>query len=74
MIVMSQKEVYKIIAELTGEATYKQIKQRAKEKFPQLSLHQYVKNRLRKLEKKGYVTHYQDEERNEVWKIIKEWP
>lgn len=71
---MSQEEVYKIIAELGGEATYKQIKQRAKEKFPGLSLHQYIGNRLRKLEKNKYVTRYRDEQGKTVWKIIAEWP
>jgi hypothetical protein len=35
---MSQKEVYDIIKELGGEATYREIKRRAKEKFPNLTL------------------------------------
>lgn len=52
---MSQEEVYKILKELGGIATQKQIKQRAKEKFPSFSLFQYVGNRLRKLERNGYV-------------------
>jgi len=47
--------VYLILRELGGGATTKQISIRAKEKFPTLSLYLYVNNRLRKLEKNGYV-------------------
>jgi len=53
--ILSQKEVYEILKELGGEATTKQIAQRAKEKFPGLSMHSYVSNRLHKLAKNGYV-------------------
>lgn len=70
---MSQEEVYKIIEELGGEATQQQIKQRAKEKFPDASLHLYVGDRLRKLEKKGYIKSTLDAEGNIVWKIVEEW-
>jgi len=35
---MSQEEVYKILEELGGKATNKQVRLRAKEKFPDLSL------------------------------------
>ena len=50
---MSQAEVYKILKELGSQATTRQISDRAKVKFPRLSLYMYVYNRLRKLEKKG---------------------
>jgi uncharacterized membrane protein len=70
---MSQKEVYEIIKELGGEATYREIKRRAKEKFPNLTLWQYVTDRLKKLEKKGYVIKIK--RGNEiVWKIVEEYP
>ena len=73
--VMSQEEVYKILEELGGEATTKEIRKRAKEKFPDFSLHQYVGNRLRKLEKNGYVTSISNKESRETrWKIVEEYP
>lgn len=68
-----RQEVYKIIKELGGQATYKQIKQKAKEKFPTLSLFQYIGDRLRKLEKNGYVTHFVNKEGETVWKIIQSY-
>jgi Fe2+ or Zn2+ uptake regulation protein len=70
---MSQEEVYKIIKELGGEATSQQIKQRAKEKFPGASLYQYVGDRLRKLEKNGYIKRTRDAKGNIVFKIVEEW-
>ena len=69
---MCQEEVYKIIKELGGEAAHKEIKQRAKEKFPHLSLYQYVGDRLTKLKRKGYLTRMCDNEGNIVWKIVAE--
>ena len=70
---MSQKEVWDILKELGGTATTKQISMRAKEKFPELSLHAYVGNRLRKLEKNGYVTRIR-KNKQLVWTIIAEYP
>uniref|UniRef100_A0A7V3KNY3 Uncharacterized protein n=1 Tax=candidate division WOR-3 bacterium TaxID=2052148 RepID=A0A7V3KNY3_UNCW3 len=70
---MSQKEVYEIIKELGGEATYSEIKRRAKEKFPNLTLWQYVTDRLKKLEKKGYVIKIKRGDEI-VWKIVEEYP
>ncbi|MEM2507679.1 MAG: hypothetical protein QXF61_11620 [Nitrososphaeria archaeon] len=69
---MSQKEVYEILKELGGEATTKQISQKAKEKFPNLSLYLYVSNRLRKLEKNGYVKRVIKDGKI-VWKIVAEY-
>jgi uncharacterized membrane protein len=70
---MSQEEVYKIIKELGGEATYRQIKQRAKEKFPNSTLWQYVGDRLKKLEKKGYVKKVEINDEI-IWKIVEDYP
>lgn len=71
---MSQEEVYKILKELGGEASTKQIRQRAKEKFPNASLYTYVGDRLNKLRKKGFVTRTFDKKGNAIWKIIDEYP
>lgn len=70
---MSQEEVYKILKELGGIATQKQIKQRAKEKFPSFSLFQYVGNRLRKLERNGYVVSFTSNKGETTWKIIQDY-
>lgn len=70
---MSQEEVYKILKELGGNATTRQIRIRAKEKFPQASLYQYVTNRLQKLEKNGYVKRT-IENKHTLWSIISDYP
>jgi hypothetical protein len=45
-ILLSQAEIFNIIRELGGHATKDNIRQRAKEKYPQLILHKYVYDRL----------------------------
>ena len=52
---MSQIEILLILQELGGTATHTQIVKRAKEKFPDLTLYQYVGNRIQKLIKSGTV-------------------
>lgn len=52
---MSQTEVMIILDELGRRATNKAIVNKAKEKFPGLSLHQYVGLRLWKMKEHGYV-------------------
>jgi len=69
---MSQHEIYKIIKELGGEATPKQIRERAKEKFPEYSLWQYVGDRLTKLERNGYIKRI-IRNNHVIWKIIEDW-
>lgn len=71
---MSQGEIYKILEELGGEATTIQIRNRAKEKFPHLSLHAYAADRLRKLRQKGYIARTLDRNGKILWKIIEEYP
>lgn len=46
---MSQLEVLKILEELGGRARRVDISKKAKEKYPQYSLHLYVSDRLMKL-------------------------
>jgi Fe2+ or Zn2+ uptake regulation protein len=70
---LSQEEVYKILKELGGKATTRQISIRAKEKFPTASLYQYVGNRLQKLEKNGHVKRTL-EKREITWSIIADYP
>jgi predicted transcriptional regulator len=70
---LSQEAVYLILKELGGKATTKQIREKAKEKYPNLSLWMYVNNRLRKLENSGYVKG--DRTGKEIiWKIIAKYP
>lgn len=67
---MSQEKIYDIIKELGGEATTKEIKDRIKQKYPNATLHLYVNQQLRKLEKwrsiKGGINKVGDP----VWEII----
>jgi len=48
---MSQSIIYEILEELGGEASNSEISKVAKERYPKLSLHKYVSNRLHKLAK-----------------------
>lgn len=68
---MSQKEVYNIIRELGGKASTSEIKKRAREKFPNLSLHLYVNNRLTQLEKYGFIRKHAAG-RVTTWTIVEE--
>jgi Fe2+ or Zn2+ uptake regulation protein len=52
---MSQEAVYKLLKELGGRATTKQIRELALKKYPTATLYTYVIDRLRRLEKFGYI-------------------
>jgi Fe2+ or Zn2+ uptake regulation protein len=64
---MSQEAVYKILEDLGGLATTKEIRNMAKKKYPNLTLYLYVTNRLKKLEKKGVIKKIIDHKK-ELWK------
>ncbi len=69
---MSQEEVYKILKDLGGFATTKEIREEAKRKFPNLSLHMYVYRRLKKLEKYGFVKRIAGYKKTK-WKIVRKY-
>lgn len=69
---MSQKDVYLIIKELGGTATFEQIKQRAKEKFPNYTLYTYVGQRLRALKNWGYISFEKERKQKKGIYVIKE--
>lgn len=52
---MSQRKIYEIVLELGGTAFPKEIKNLAREKYPDASLDSYVYYSLKKLEKWGAV-------------------
>jgi hypothetical protein len=74
---LSQKEIYEILKELGGEATLKEIKKRAKEKFPDLSLHLYASNRLLQLKRWGFIDFIPNDKYTKVnsgkYKIISDY-
>ncbi|MFL6425697.1 MAG: hypothetical protein ACJ71R_19205 [Nitrososphaeraceae archaeon] len=55
---MSQQAVLQILYELGGSATSSEIIKFAREKYPDLSLWQYMGDRLRKLKTKDYHRHH----------------
>jgi Fe2+ or Zn2+ uptake regulation protein len=69
---MSQQTVLQLLQELGGVATSSEIMRLAREKYPVLSLWQYVGNRLRKLRKWGFVGC--DAITNEYFIIVQEEP
>jgi DNA-binding HxlR family transcriptional regulator len=52
---MSQSIVLELLNELGGVASLKEIRALAKKKYPDTTLHSYISDRLRKLEKWGTV-------------------
>jgi hypothetical protein len=68
---MSQKTVYELLEELGGRATTLQIRNLAKERYPEFTLHSYVANRLRKLQQKGYIKY---DTQSKQWIIISKYP
>lgn len=63
---MSQEDVLNILRDIDGVGTSKDIKILAKKKFPSRTLHLYVNDRLKKLERSGKI-----ERVGELWKIKK---
>jgi len=68
---MSQKTVYELLKELGGKATSSQIRKLAQERYPDLTLYLYVTNRLRKLQRNGYVKY---DAASGYWIIVSEYP
>lgn len=68
---MSQARVYEILQFLGGEATTKAIREEAYKRYPSLTLHTYVTNRLKKLEKYGVVER-SESDKGVSWKILRE--
>ncbi|WP_394743085.1 hypothetical protein [Natronococcus roseus] len=62
---MTQEDVRRLLDELGGKATVEEISTQAKEKYPNRSLHTYVGQLLRRLEKKGFVS----EVGTSVWEL-----
>lgn len=69
---MSQKLVYQLLEELGGKATTRQIKALAKSKYPDISLHTYVYDRLIRLEKWGYIKSNKITNKKIEWEILQE--
>lgn len=68
---MSQDEVMNIIRELGGKATSAEIRKRAKEKFPDATLYQYIADRLHKLEGKKVIAR-RKKNNEDLWVIIRD--
>lgn len=64
---MSQKDVFELLKELGRTAPSKEITKLAKQKYPKRTLHLYVGNRLRKLQKRGYVELISEDDK--IWRI-----
>lgn len=52
---MSQEDIRKLLSELGGEANIDELSKTAKEQFPDRTLHKYLTQRLKSMEKKGIV-------------------
>lgn len=65
---MSQKEILKILKRLGGEATSSEIREQAKQEFPDRHLFNYVSMRLNSLEKRNLVSKRSADDKK-YWKI-----
>ena len=63
---MSQEDTLKILKELKGEATTKEVKELEKKKYRERTLYLYIGDRLKKLERNNKIT-----KEGEKWKIKK---
>lgn len=66
---MSQEDVRKLLLSLDGEASLEELSRLARNRYPNRSLHSYLGDRLKALEKKGLVTKTEDD--SQVWKLTK---
>jgi transcription initiation factor TFIID TATA-box-binding protein len=64
---MTQEDVRQLLSDLGGEATVEEISARAKEEYPNRTLHTYVGQLLSRLEKKGLVS----KSDRETWELTK---
>ncbi len=62
---MSQDLVRQLLAELGGRATSSQIRELAKKRFPDATLHTYVSKRLSQMEKWGKVR-----KSGNIWELV----
>lgn len=62
---MTQEDVRRLLDELDGKATVEEVSTRAREKYPDRSLHTYVGQLLRHLKTKGFVTELD----NKTWEL-----
>lgn len=58
---MSQEDVRQLLSECGGEATVSKLSELAQEKFPDRTLHAYLRERLQSMEKKGLVEQIDDD-------------
>lgn len=64
---MSQEDVRQLLSDQGGEATLSELSELAQEKFPDRTLHAYLRERLQSMEKKGLVEQIESE--NTKWKL-----
>lgn len=69
---VSQREIYALLRELGGDASRDELKAAAKEKWPRLSLYQYVHVPLKRLVTWGYVEQYEVDGKRR-WRIIRDY-
>jgi len=67
---MSQSDVYEILKGLGGKASSNDIRDRAREKYPDRTLYQYVGDRLKKLERKKVIRKIPMPGKENYWEII----
>ena len=66
---MSQEDIRLLLDSLRGEATHSELSQAARKRYPNRTLHSYVTQLLKSMEKKGYVEKIKDESNRTVWKL-----
>lgn len=64
---MSQEDVRRLLADLGGEASFTELSSLARERYPNRSLHAYLGERLKAMERKGIVEKTDD--KTSTWRL-----
>lgn len=67
---MSQQKIYEVINSCGGKASRRMITDIVKEKYPNTTMHVYISNRLKRLEKKGIIKKIEHKTKDNCYIII----
>lgn len=67
---MSQKKIYEIIKSCGGKVSRRTITNIVNEKYPNTTMHVYISNRLTKLEEKGVIKKFKNDNGNNYYTVI----
>lgn len=70
---MSRLLIFRMLRQLGGTATTKQIRDAARKMYPHKTLWRYVSNRLKVLEEQGFISSEKKPKRRRIWTIKRDF-